>query len=118
MDRALNEVPEHCEVRPKVELLEHHAEARSHAGKLAVRHRSLLTRGGARKTDPLSAQEHRPFVGALEKVEAAQQRRLAGAAWAEHAERASSANFEVDPIEHPQRAEALAQSLRNDDGFT
>src|SRR5215831_652629 len=117
MDWALDQISQHRQMWPQVELLEHHAEPGPHAGELPIGHGTLVPGCGATHADTLASQEHRAFVRPLEKVDAPQEGRLPRAARSEDAERAPRRDREIDAAEHMKRTEALAEPADLHDGL-
>src|SRR6266700_6348629 len=88
---------------PQREMLEHHADMRSHPRQLAVAHDET----GAVDADLCTVQVDLTGVGPFEPVDTAQQGRLAGARWAEHADGLALLDLEADVGQHDEIAEAL-----------
>ncbi len=93
-------VVEHIEVREQVEALEHHADLLAQAV-----HVHMLCR------QVLAAEPHMALIRRLEQVDAAQERRLAGARSADDRDDLAGHDIEVDALEHLMLAEALAEPL-------
>jgi hypothetical protein len=101
--RREGEVVDHAQVRKQVELLEDDADVRSNLGDV-----DTLTR------DLLPLEEDPAGVDRLEQVDTAQERALAAAARADDDEHVARRDFQVDPVEHDEVAEALAHLLEPD----
>ena len=83
VDGRLDDVLQHRQMRPQVELLEHHAEAGADAVDLAPVGRHRPAAPVASHADQLAADMDLPGVRDLQQVDAAQQCTLAGAAGAQ-----------------------------------
>ena len=103
----LDHVAQHRHVRPQVELLEHDAEVAAHPVDLGQRPRFALAIGVAAKAQRFTAMRMSPEVGVFEMVDAAQERALARAAGADHADDVAAMDVEGDALEHLERAEVL-----------
>ena len=102
VDGRERDVLDDREVREEVPLLEHEADAAAHArdGALVV---------GLAGAERVAAHAHRAGVGALEPVEAAQQRRLARARRAHDGDRLARAHAQRDAVEERAPTEALRE---------
>ena len=107
VQRGLRDVLQHRHVRPKREMLEHHADAGAQPGQLRVRHGHVAAGADA---DLHAAQIDLATVRTLQPVDAAQQRGLAGPGRPEHADRLPAPDIEVYAVEHGHGAEVLAQA--------
>ena len=105
--RGQGDVFPHEEVGEEVELLEHHADAGAVGVQLAVP-----------RAHAASLEADFTGVGDLEEVEAAQQRRLARAAWAQDRGDPAGPDLERDSSHRGHRAEALHDSASLEDRFS
>src|SRR5271156_5025406 len=115
MDRRLDHVAEHGEVRPQIELLEHHAELDPAPADRGLAVRPAAAVGGDAEAHRLAADPDLAGARRLEMVEAAQQGALARAAGADHAQHRAAFKLERDALQHLERAETLMQVDDPDD---
>ena len=94
-------------MRKQVEVLKHHADPRPEAGDLARRERPAVlfdTAGQDRRT----AHPDRAVVDPFEMIDAANERALARAAFADNRDGAARCHAQVDALEYRRGAKALA----------
>ena len=114
LDRRLHDVFQRRHVREQVEALEHHADVLALEGDFLLPQLVQLV-ATLPVPDEHAVDVQPPGVDLLEVVDAAQQRRLARAGRPDQAEHLALLHLEVDAVEHPQAAEALADLLRGND---
>ena len=110
MDRRLDDVLQRRAVREQVEVLEHHADVAALLGGVTGRHLVQLVAPLA-VADQIAVDIQPARIDLLEMVDAAQERRLARARRADHAQHLALADLQRDALEHLQGAEALADLL-------
>src|SRR5688500_508526 len=89
-------------MRPQIETLEHHADARTHARELAVGHVLAVAHA-----DALTGDKDLAAVGFLEPIDATKERGFSGAGRAENADRLPARDVQTDITQHFERSEAL-----------
>ena len=99
-DRRQDDVLQHAQVREQVEGLEHEPEPAADLDRVAVR-----------VGDHPPVEQDVAVVDVVEQVDAAQQRRLAGAGGADQRDRLVLADLEVDPAQHLGLAVGLGDAL-------
>src|SRR6185503_12822227 len=100
--RTEREIFEHGHVRKQMKLLEHHADGTGQAG--------VEARASGSAFEQLARDLDAPSIEGLESVEAAEERRLAGARRAEDRNDRPGADLRVDAVEHDATLERLTQA--------
>ena len=110
MDRRLDEVPDDCEVREQVEVLEHHADLRPHGGDGTV---AVCAEDAADfvAIGDFAVDADAALLGHLKVIDAAQQRGLAAAGGADDADDLAGGHRKIDTLQHMQGAEILVQAF-------
>src|SRR5215216_3685181 len=103
-------------MRPEVEALEDHSHFSTLFGQLAIADVAELSAVPALTDQPVPDVDM-PARGPLEVVDAAQQRRLTGAARPDDGDRLAGIDFQVDAFEHLVGAEALVQVDHSEERF-
>ena len=111
MDRNLDDVLDQRHVAPQVEALEHHAELRADALDLAAVGRHGVAVAVGLELDLLAVDADQAAGRVFQAVDAAKQRRLAGARTADDGDHVAVAGRERDALQHMQLAEFLVQVL-------
>ena len=113
VDRRLDQVLQHRQVREQVEALEHEADAGALAQHVLLAQLPQRV-AAALVADDLAADRHEPPVHPLEVVDDAQQGRLARAGRADDDRHLSGLHDEVDAGEHLERAVGLVHTVHLD----
>ena len=101
-------------MRPEVEALEHHAQARADARELfRVRHPGFAGAVGG-QANPFAVDTDAPLIGNLQQVDAAQEGALARTAGADQGHDIALTCRQGHPLEHLELAEALVDILHLD----
>ncbi|RMV09252.1 hypothetical protein ALP17_112272 [Pseudomonas savastanoi] len=108
--RCHGDVFQHGHVRPQVEVLKHHRQARADALQL-VRVGNTHPVLVADHAHLLAIQAHRAVIGLFEKIDAAQKGTLAGAAGTDQADHVTAAGLERYAFEHFVVAIAFVQAI-------
>src|SRR3546814_4778652 len=98
-------------MRPEIEALEHHAQARADAVDLALVFRLGMAVPGRAHADQLAADIDLPGIRCFQQVDTAQKRALSRAAAADHRNHIAIIGRHRDALQHLEIAEPLMQIL-------